>query len=811
MKQQQSEIKTIPFKGGMNTVVEPSAIPAGGFSMIQNLRPRHPGFIKRKGQTQQHSTADGTNPANKVLSLYQFSKAKRVENHLFAQMSDSDVLEASNNPPAITTGAFGSEIFSGASSPVDASWATINDLMLFANGVDYQQIYSGNLSRIGKFVVYRGAGAIPIIPILGEDYSNEVSDGLSTTVAPLDSLGVIASPDYDCFFVMTPVQAKALNITITAANGTSAVAQMEYWKGSWAAVSGFTDNTATGGKTLGIVGTNTMTWTPAADELPHAMFGAPGYWYRVSLASGALDSDVKISEVTYEANWQTIKNIWDGVLLDIIEFQFYKAAGSTYETFGAASIQLNSATASDAFYFSTPDLIEAFYVDVGALPNTTGSTTINKVYRWDGAAWQEISGIVDGTAGLSKSGWVWIGRNVNFQQTFQTTEYYAYWYKFTVDKTLNDNVIVGLSYRPYFDITELGKGQTVEVWKGRACYSFDQWGQYLYVAAVDAPQVLNGNDYGILEAGDGRANKIVAMRKFYNELMVWQAEIGKEGGCLTLFEGYSPTTFGKLLLSSKLGAMNNKSVEVIDGVLTSTATDETIKTLAFCLSRYGVYVSDGRTCSFIDDQVRNYFDPIRSECIRRGYESEMWLKYDSAYNVIRVGLVSGSSATVPNVFLVFDLKEKVWSLDSLGQPLSCMTEVSATSGNVPVLQVGGGCADGFIYLLNFGDNDMAAAIDSFATMELTGRGEIIQLREMILRMKSQTAGNCTLIPSLNGIAQTALTLTMTPEITNQIIRRHRIPLNLVDQHISLKFQNATASESIYLEDFGLRLFSYGEQ
>ena len=570
-----------------------------------------------------------------------------------------------------------------------------------------------------------------------------------------------------------------------------------------------TDNTITDAKTLAKSGTTT--WTPPADEIPHCMFGAPGYWYQYSLASGALDSEVEISEVTYEGNWQNVANIWDGVLLDIIEFQFQVASNSTYRTFGAASIELDSATSSDAFYFSTPDLIEAVYVDVGARPNTTASTGLT-FYRWDGAAWQSISNVVDGTAGLSKSGYIWLGRNANFQQAFQTTEYYAYWWKFVVDKTLNDDVIVGLSYRPYFDITELGKGQSVCAWKNRACYSFDRWGQYIYVAANDAPQVLNGDDYGILEAGDGRANKVLAMRKFHNELMVWQAEIGKEGGCLTLFEGYSPTTFGKLLLSSKLGIMNNKSVEVVDGVLTSTATDESVKTLAFCLSRYGVYVSDGRTCSFIDDQVRNHFDPTNTtDCIRRGYEGEMWLAYDSAYNVIRVGLVCGTSATVPNVFLVFDLKDKVWSYDSLGQPLSCMTEASAASGNVPVLQLGGGCADGTVYLLNFGDNDVATAIDSYATMELTGRGQVIQLREMILRMKTQTAGNVTLTPSLNGVAQTAITLAMTAELTNQIIRRHRIPLNLVDQHISLKIQHNTASESLYLEDFGLRLFSYGEQ
>ena len=30
-------------------------------------------------------------------------------------------------------------------------------------------------------------------------------------------------------------------------------------------------------------------------------------------------------------------------------------------------------------------------------------------------------------------------------------------------------------------------------------------------------------------------------------------------------------------------------------------------------------------------------------------EEKMWLKYDSAFNILRIGLVSGSSATLPNV------------------------------------------------------------------------------------------------------------------------------------------------------------------
>jgi hypothetical protein len=115
------------------------------------------------------------------------------------------------------------------------------------------------------------------------------------------------------------------------------------------------------------------------------------------------------------------------------------------------------------------------------------------------------------------------------------------------------------------------------------------------------------------------------MRRFHNELMVWQEELGVEGGCITLFEGYSPVTFGKLVLSSKIGSMNAKCVAVVDGVLQATKTDESIKTLAFSLSRYGVCVCDGMTVSIVSDDIQNYFDPTKPECIRYGYEKEMWL------------------------------------------------------------------------------------------------------------------------------------------------------------------------------------------
>jgi len=259
---------------------------------------------------------------------------------------------------------------------------------------------------------------------------------------------------------------------------------------------------------------------------------------------------------------------------------------------------------------------------------------------------------------------------------------------------------VSILTMPRFDITLYGKSQCSCVWKDRVIYSFNEYGQYLYASTTNNPMALNGYDYGILEAGDGRAHKVVAMRRFYNELMVWQEEKGTEGGCLTLFEGYSPETFGKLILTSRLGTMSNKTVAVVDGVMISTATDQELKTMCFFLSRHGVCSTDGRTVSIISDEIQNYFDPTKSECIRRGYEDKMWLEHDVSGGLIRIGLVSGSSATTPNVFPVLDLVDKTWSFDTPAQELSCMLNVDAESGDVATVQVGGGVDDGYVYQLN---------------------------------------------------------------------------------------------------------------
>jgi hypothetical protein len=738
------------FRGGVDTVRDPALLEPGDFSMIVNMRPTHPGFETRPGQIKLHSTADGTNG---VVSLHQFSKGRITERHLFAQMSDGDVLEATNAPPTVTTGVFGSEVFSGDPDSKPAAWSVIDDKLLFSNGKDQHQIYAGDDNPVDAFIVYKGTGAIPSIPDLGEDYSTEVSDSDSDTYAILNSLSTLS--DYDCLFIMTNVRAKSFTFTLPDGynNDNAAVLAGAYRKSdnTWASLADFVDGTSDGTKAINKSGT--ITFTLPTDDITKYMFGRCGFWYRFSLSSGSLDASVRVSEVTYAADWQSIENVWDGVPVNIIEAQVYIAAEGTYRTYAASNIDLTDLTTGDIIYFSTYDPIEGYYVDVGETPSTAAVSMTVKGHN--GQEFTTVGAIEDASEGVIRSGWVTFARMTVHPVQFNRTQYYAYWYAIEITGTMTDDdsgVYIGLRTMPYFDIDDLGKSICSMTWKGRAVYIFDKWPNTLHISAKNQPMVLNGDDYAILETGDGRLNPITTMRKFHNEFMVWQEERGVEGGTLTLFEGYSPATYGKLCLSSRIGSFNAQSAEICDGVMTSTATDEEIKTLAFFLSHDGVCMSDGKTVRVISDFIQNYFNPKKSECIRRGYESRMWLKYDKGFNILRIGLVSGTTATECNIFPVYDLVDKTWTFDELGQELACMAEIEAASGGSHIIQVGGGTDDGTVYLLNTTNADVAVAIESYAMMELDGKCDVISLEEIILRLKSGS-GTATVTVYEDGVAQ----------------------------------------------------------
>jgi hypothetical protein len=787
-------------------------------------------------------------------------------------MSDDDVLEATTAPPGVTTGAFGSEVFSGSTGSSAASWSVINDKLIFSNGVDQHQICAGTDDLIDKFIVYDSDTRLPDVPSTGYDYTSEVNYSNSSSVAVLDSLGnfvattgtvtctnagtdfqgagtkfltelTVGQPVYvdaseknviatitsdtvatvttawaeghagtsyttsnDCVLICSQVMPNRTTLTVSAANGNTSTAIVSYPSTTGWKVLAAVDGTSSSSKTLAATGA--ITWTQPTDAAPKYMFGMNGFWVKIAF-NAALDAEVEISGCTYGSAFTSIQDVWDGSLVDAIEAQFYKNSTAAYYIYGTTAITLGLMTASDELYFNSPDPIIGVYIDVAGTPNTTSSTTIDHMeYLNPAGSWTTVGTYTDGTSGLSKSGHITFGRQTNIcPMQFNGLSYNSYWYRFGVDKTLSASVNIGIQVIPYYDISKYGVGVCNAVWKDKAVYAFDQDPAWLYISAPDSPQTLSSDNSAVFEVGDGRSNKIVCMKPFYNELLIAQEEKGAAGGCITLLQGTNPEDLGKINLSNVYGAMNANSMEVI----------ETIEGghLAFILSKRGILVTDGKTVSFVPnfEKVRNYFDPSSSTCIRTGYESRAYLKYDSSYHVIKIGLTTGSSASNNNIFLVYDIITKEFTHDSYLNPLSCECECDAASGNVPMIQLGGGQADGKVYILNSGLNDISTAIDAYVTVQINEAGSVVRDAEMIVRAKAQSAGNMTITPYYNGNVQSGLakTLSLTPEIASELIRRHKFLVNFKNQNVGLKIQHNTASESFYLLDYALSLIEYTEQ
>ncbi len=877
-------IKTFPLRGGVNTVLHKTQLPPGRFSVLSNFRPRHPGFEKRKGQIRHHTIADGV---LETMTLFSFSKGEVSEQRLFRQLSDGSVQEATDLPPAITTGAFGAEVLPAVAGALPGVWGVLGDKALFSDGVRQHNLLLGDNAPVKALIVRKSSAPLVRMPTIGIDYTNEATDNLSTTEVVFDGL----TRYNDAIYVFSYIPINQINWTVGTPNTNVTWIDVWYWNGTdYVAATGRFDGTSVAN--IPFAQSGALSWTAPTDELPNYQYGRSGFWYRLTVASlASLSATVRISRVTCSATWQAVRNVWDGVMNPAIEVQIHNLVQDRYLVYGSTAINLSDFPLGNYCYFSSYRPLFGFYVDAGASPNiikatVTGTdisfhaggtgesyikrsasdflsagfepgmsvtisgtvsnnktatilivssstlyfetgtlidegaganatitfgpntTAITAVETWTGVGWTAPTGLDDTTAGLTTSGFVtWDRNSVAPEKTqFNESLYHSYWYRFKLDKKLSSNVSVGIETLPYYDMKGFGNGLCNAAWKDRMVYSFDSYPQYVYITATDSPMVLNGSDYAILEVGDGRSNRIRAMKKFHNELLVWQEEKGEEGGCTTLLEGYSPETFGKLVLSNRIGILNSKCAVVIDGVMTATKTEEMLKTLAFWLSRYGVAMSDGRVVSSVSDEIQNYFDPTKSECIRKGYEEKMWLGYDSAENVLRMGLVTGT-AIKPNIFPVYDLIEKTWSFDTPGQSLSCMTEAETGSGTASTIQMGGGTSDGYVYQLNQTQNDVNTSVNAELVMEINGHGGRLRLREEVLQVAAQESGEVTQEIALNGsvVFGNGKTLSMTPVNAGDIYRRHRFNKVVDGHHISLKLKHEGSGENAYLLDLGLRL------
>ena len=918
--------KAEKFGGGMNTNLERVQLESGVFSTLKNVD--HRPMRKRKGAVE-HNTTGTTD--DRIESLFQFSKARRTEIRLFAQIWDNSgsnwpVIELTDNPPSTGT-SIGTERMAGITGVVRPSWAVLTDIMLYADKARQGKYFTGERSTLRRVMYYNQGSAPNISPDSAEDITAELRDDGNTLEA-----SIILDAANDQLYIASQYKINRLYFNLgTSVNANVETLVVQYHNQSylWATVANMDDDTLSGGATMAIDGG--VSWDIADNDQPVWMFGQHAYWYKIS-ATGLTDT-IDIISITGERvlnsddtpAFGTLQNVWDGLPITAVEAQVYRASTTGKEhAFSGDNIYIGNLDTSDYVYFNFPFPIYGLLIDVGNTPHknlatvtpgldcqfvanvnddtldyviihteqdwislgfepgmdvavtvtTTGgnagtfnvhsisgrtmffrgntlaasesgkagtkfeytaavdltnATTTFEAYN-DVGGWTGLGTVtIDGTNGLTESGLVlWDEKVVNFsEKPFSDSQYSSYWYRMHVNERLTRSVNIGIQglIYPIGDQnvgqiatvedgmqSTFGLARTVASWKDRAVWSFDFLPHYVYISARLGFNVLNGLDFGVIRVGDGRSNAILRTIQFYNELFVFQEEKGPKGGCVTVIEGDRPAEYGTLVMSDEVGIMNAECAAMVDGVSIARSTgkgfSEERQKLLFWLSRKGVFVTDGQVIYQIDAEIANYFDPRKTNSIRRGYEERHSLTHDKQRNKIVIDLVTGASATAPNTTLCYDLVEGRWSEDTPAQPFACRANVQAASGDIPVLQIAGGTADGKVYQVNQTDDDVSTAIDMDIVMELDMEGKRAIFEKAVLRFKRESSGNISWSVARNGSTTfgNSRTISMTNAVgTDTYIRENWNVGAILGDHFSLRIRNNESGKPVTLHDLGLRI------
>lgn len=782
------------------------------------------------------------------VSIYQYVKsaspkdppAVGYEGHVFITKGNGDVFKLDNNPPTPSSSYWTqTPFFTAGNLSAKPSWGNINNLLIYSDGYSQHQIWTGEREKVKAVFVCPwtsvDAEAYDIWDKVVDDIGGEVLQAEIPIITSDGGLGPDSLKMGLLFCSQVPIDQLHFKIGTTKQStvGTYSLFYHGREGGSvgWKAASVTSDSTQA---TSGVVfsGDGTIAFTLPSAESPTTFFNIPGYWYRIAptITSGWSEFDIRRVECA-KSTFSPLENVWDGVLRDIVEAQVYFPAGveaEAYFTYPSSGVDMGALPAGGKLFVSTSGLVDEFVVSVGASPNTETNREIDLIEVWNGGSWTEVN-FIDTTSAFKNSGRISLTSAYTAEPyRFNGAELASYWFRFTMTYDLSADVFVTFQYVPLLDpiAKEFGSvGVCNGVWKDRAIYTFDRYPSDLYVTASGTPNSLNGSDYAVLSAGDGRKNRINSIKKFHNEIMVWQEEHGKEGGCLTLFEGYSPATFGKLVLSSRVGAVSSDATVVVDGsIAQTTRRDDVVQTRAYWVSRYGIFESDGRTVRRISDDIQNYFDQRFPECLSIQYAGACWAALDSSDNVVRFGIVSGSSSTIPNIFPVYDLTTGTWSFDVYAEEnqVVCMTEADSEvtpglSGS-SALQIG--CSPLKYFQMNVNLRDDFLPIDAKVRIQMNATSALIDLREFWIRMLTQNEhvetinytpytipdGVCSFSVYENGnlVAEHGESIPMKSLEPNDTIRRERLIKGVYQEsNIALELGNNQFQVDLFLYDYAM--------
>jgi hypothetical protein len=481
------------------------------------------------------------------------------------------------------------------------------------------------------------------------------------------------------------------------------------WNGaSWSGLT-VTDNTVTGGKSLGQTGT--VTWSSTVNtSKPRYINGLSLYWYEFTLSAG----EATIYYTTVDAPIQSIKNIWDGAEQQAVKVLKYDSVYKDYTAEAgdgalASYVDMSAASTAVDLYLGFVDPQQAFnFTFVAGYENTNASTLT--VSYWDGSAWAAVSTQSDGTSASSKSfsktGVVAFQapeKGTEYKRAF-SDEYPLYYYKLEFSAALSSSVRVG-EIRGIPSPPTLPPYRFSESFQSRAFLFNEKNGaknKAIY-SVTDATDIFNGSDSGVIYFGD--KTPITAAAVVYNVFQTTAVEqllVTKENETWRL-SGADPENWTLQKMSGNIGCVAPLSMVSAEATNTST---EVKRAVAIWVSDKGPVMSDGANIIPIGEDIRCYWDPNDSRFIPVAWQPKSVGWYDTQSKSYKLLIASGATSSALNTELEYSLPNREWTKiyreNAAGaNPLQSGWPVWDTNG---LGYTYGGGKDGFMYRLENGNN-----------------------------------------------------------------------------------------------------------
>lgn len=625
-------------------------------------------------------------------------------------------------------------------------------------------IFGGDESQVSAaFLVDDAAGANPI----------DVTDRLNNSLTTSGNTVTVSTADQAFLLLMTTRPIQGLKIYIDSANAqTDTDLVVKYWTGSaWSADYVATDNTVSGGATLAQNGT--VLFTNHTDNLAKPMHFEELflYAYLVELdETTGTDATADLTRITCDTAFQPVKDIWDGVYRQAIQFQ--RLEGSSYSDYtlhvNAPSTEtapvggdIKGMTTAEHFLIMFTEQMAAIRLTmVGSLVNSAAASTL-KVSYWDGDGYTALTlgshnyvdGTSDGTRPFGQTGLVSWTPPTDEQAKTQFSSF-GYIYKFEVvtqDVAGSGAVIIDLVsgvpqqkiVKP-FDFTAEFKNRMM-----LCSYSAGNQANRIDYSVTNAPDVYNGSD----SSNDGAASlffggeeKITAARSLYNRFgsNVLAMFLVLKDSETYLLVGNDPSDFTIYPVSDSIGCPAPLTL-VVDDITVGTEGNQSVtRNMAFWLSSAGPVMFDGGSISSITG-IDNFFDPNSTEYLEWDNISRARGWMDNTYNEYNLLIPTTSGQEDNNRWLVYDLLRRKWYEKNTGVKAfpQAAWEVLSTEGERNVY---GGIDTGYMMYLENGTSWDGSGItqrvktgDFFPTQSIWDETVIRKIKLLTEKFESATA------------------------------------------------------------------------